>query len=218
MMRRVLVVVFGVCSMVSVKAAVPMIEVMSTFYTKETINGVEFMYREEVINGKAKKIWTIDDKEVKQSRYLEAILDAEKEVRRVERVAQEQQRLAQQKEKLQRMLAVYKKELQLKLVGVEQWFNKLHESNLVVYLAFDPQTYENQESFDEVAHLIAQVKTALVAAEDEDTLVLCEHLNALLDTVPERLRDLFYATTDNAIQLCGDTKVLKNLLEIVAQA
>ncbi len=195
------------------------IEIMSVYYKKEVINGSTFVYREDTVNGTKKKAWTVDGHPVDADEYEEAILNAEKEVRRKERRKEEEQRVHQQLLHHQVLIMLNKKLLTIKIADIEVWLQKLHDYALEQFLVFNDSTYASPEEFDQLSNeCIPKVHSLILQGEDECDVGELLHWVNKLDKVPDQLCNLFYASVNNAIAACDDTKMLKKLLDVVSHA
>lgn len=193
------------------------VEIVSLFYKKEVINGHAFVHREDVVNGMSKKSLEIDGCPVDVQKYEDTILEAEKEVRRVERRQLEERRVRERAMRLESQINLSKKIVQVKIVEAEQWLTKLQDTRLKPFLVFDALTYASREEFDRVAlELIPEAREVVMRTHQEISFDAIKSIGDNLEDTPQRLCDLFYASVDAAIKSCNDTKLLKELLDIVS--
>jgi len=196
--------------------ALPEVEELCVYYKKETLDGKTFVFREDIANGVKKQVWSIDGQSVAYDEYEEAILDAEREVRKQERRAQAERREERQKGRLVARIELHKKVLRLMIDQIENSLKKFDDHRLVPFLAFNESVGFSQEEFESIEQeLLKEAKRVLFTdGQEGDTSPFVTMINRL-DGLSERLHGLFQKTVDNAIKLCDDTRMLKSLLEVV---
>lgn len=193
------------------------IEELAVYYKKEVLGGKAFVYREDVANGVKKEAWTVDGKPVDSQEYEEALLDAEKEVRREERRVAEEYRKRHQQARLSSSFQLQKKLLRLQIEQVEVVLKRFDHHRLTPFLSFDKEKTLSQEDFEHIDQaLLDQAKKLLYTADQEIDLPTLATMIEKFDMLPTRLQDLFHATVNNAIKRCDDTKVLKELLGVLS--
>jgi len=192
------------------------VEIVSIYCKKEVINGKVFIYRDDMVNSEKKEIWSIDGQLVKKDEYEEAILDAEREVRRQERQQEEEQRKKAQLFKGEMTLVLQKKILRLTVDKIDELLKKFDTHNLKDFLAYKKQTI-SKELFDDLkGELLPEAKRLVYKKDEEYSWDDMNLMLAKVENLDEKL-DLFYQdTVRNAIQQCDDTRVLKDLLELVS--
>jgi len=194
------------------------IEEIAVYHKKEVINDSTFIYREDTVNGKVTKQWWINGKSTNEDAFLEAVLEAEKMVRRQERKKEAERRDYEQHEKFNTLLALNRKLLHGKMQQVQEGLKRIEAHQLQPFLLFSEQTYPSQEVFNKInQELLPQVQALLDADPYDHELSEFEALLAQLDDVPDKLQELFYETANNAIKRCDNTKMLKELIELVNQ-
>jgi len=194
-----------------------LVETIDVHYTKEQINRTVFEYRQDIVNGTSKESWLINTKKVDPDIYEEAILDAEKEMRRQERRVRLEQRLKEQKLKAHSQFALNKKILQEQIQAVEHTLALVQEYDLQQFLIFNDAF--SRDDFDALSEQTLPEAKRLLATDTKDIELIhitdaCEKL----DSVPHQLHVLFHTAIDHATKVCSDTKKLKRLLELTAQA
>jgi|GEM_PF-1866551 hypothetical protein len=191
-------------------------------YTEEKLDGKLFVHRVDVVNGTRKERWAIDGDLVAAQDFEELLLDAEKAERRMERRrleelrGKEEMELAQQQEfgRTSR-LAIERKRLNLILGQIETELAKIRDPKLAPYYIFSDTSFANAESFTQLCDELVPQARELCETEN----VVSEELSKFIvhfEQQPARLRTLFRATVNNAINKCDDTRLLKELLETVA--
>jgi hypothetical protein len=188
----------------------------AAYTKKEQLNKHLFVYQEESINGVTTKSWFIDGKPVEQEAYLDAILEAEKEERRVERLAQDQQREKENQLKTESFVAGARRMLSLKVEQIDVILRRIEQYHLEPYLVFDATTFATRADYEQVTkELIPDIKKVLHLSAHECAPEELALLRDRLEHLPAKLQELLYATTQQAIAQCTDTRLLKELLELV---
>lgn len=192
-----MIVVFGINH---AHGAPTQVETVMVYCVKEVIDGSTFIFREDVVNGVTKKIWTIDGKEVNQDDYTDEIVAAEMSVRRQERERAEQLRLQEQEEKMAWRKKAYIKMILAHKEQIAELLSKCEDAHIKPYIS-------DQD-------LLLKADRLMHASYQElDWYQLQDMYNAL-DALPHQLQELLQMATNKAIQQCDDTKVLKELLGV----
>jgi len=181
--------------------------------TKELVNGHQFVHTYQVIDGIKRQAWAIDGQSVEKAAYEEAILEAEKAERLLEReaayTAQEEELLAEQR--LQQ--GIMKKLLRLASANLKQQLARLEEYKLHPYIVFDEDSL-TQEQFEGAQQLLARAQLLL-----QDPEPALSEMQATLERVEwyeKRMKKLIRDSVEQAIAQCDDTAMLKKLLEFSA--
>jgi hypothetical protein len=194
------------------------VEIVSS-YTKKTEIGREvFLEREEFFNGTTKRVWGVDGKPVTQSEFEDKLLEAEREVRRQELRNEQAQRQTQATFKERSLVVGTRKILALLVQEIDRQLDKLSVGKVGKFFVFDDANFGSQEKFD---HVLQELLPAARALHEKDDRVAMTELAIMveqLEMVPKKLQNLFQKTVSHAIETCDDAKVLKELLDIVAQA
>lgn len=192
------------------------VEEISVYYKKEKINGSEFVYRCDEVNGAVKKSWTINGQSVEKTNFDESIIQAEMHERMQER-AQQEQRLARQQElRLTLQRQMHQKVLTAQVQEVTQELAKFKEHDLQKFLAFGAESFSEQQEFDDLVHtVLPQAKKLVDPCNNEVTVTQLQAMSAQLKSMPTKLSELFYATVKQAISHYDDPQILKNLLAMV---
>ena len=216
-MKRLFLLCLFLVSFICIEAR--RVEVVSVYCKKEVINGKVFIHREDIVNSEKKGSWSIDGAAVTVDAYEEAILDAEKEERRAERRALEMQRERAQQFKHEALITLNKKILRLTVEKLDVAFEKFNRHDLVNFLDFRSHTIPSSEFFYELKdRVIPEAKKMLTVSNEESDWGQLNLMVTKLDAMPISIESLFYDTVRNAIKQCDDTRLLKELLEIVSRA
>jgi len=214
-MKRVFV--LFLCSISFICAQSRRVEVVSVYCKKEVLDGKVFIHREDIVNAEKKDIWSIDGQQVSYGDYEDAVLNAEKEIRRKERRAQEEQRKRSQEFKNEALVTLNKKILRLTVDRLDHTLKKFDTHSLVHFLDFKNNTISSLEKFNELQEkILPEAKKLIYTPSEESDWIQLSGMVAKLDHIPSLVENLFYDTVRNAIKQCDDTKTLKELLEIVS--
>jgi len=195
------------------------IELVSIYCKKEIIDEKTFIHREDIVNNEKKELWSIDGNNVEFAEYEQAILEAEKNIRKKERQAEETRRKEAQEFKNEAIFALNKKILRLKIETAENILKKFNNHNLSNFLNLDKNKIFSKKEFERLQNtFLPECKKFVYTADKNTDLLELSDMIAKIDTIPDKLNSLFYDTVRNAIGQCDDTKVLKELLEVVSQA
>jgi len=213
---------FSYFSMYASDYALRRVEVLSVYCKKEIIDQTIFIHREDIVNSEHKEIWSIDGKQVSSDEYEEFILDAQKELIRRERRQQEENRKRAQEFKNEAILALNKKILRLSVKKIEDILKKFDNHNLQHFFYFDDNFSSN--SFDDLKNnIIPEAKKLMYSfgsSNNNDSDSSWDIIHAMvvkIDGLDNKLESFYQDTIKNAIEKCDDTKILKELLELVSQ-
>jgi len=192
------------------------IETIDVHYIKEEINDSTFEHRQDIVNGACKETWLVDAKKVTAEHYEEAILNAEKEVRRQERRARLEHYVKEQELRAQSQFALNKKILHELINDIEQRLSLLQEYDLEPFITFNNDF--SKDTFDALSlHLLPEAKRLVGAHNRDIELMNIKDAIDKLEVLPPKLSTLFYKALDYATKVCSDTKKLKRLLELTVQ-
>jgi DNA-binding protein YbaB len=184
----------------------------TVYAIKEEADGVVFNFHEEVVNGVAKRQWFIDGQPATMAEYEQELLEAEISERRKERRAREQARIQEQEQKMAVVLQGHKKVVRLLVERSVEWLKKYENQDIAPYL-----TMATKEQISAIESAIEHARAVLGAPDDTIDWKEVQRIELALEPLPTQLKDLFYQSINDAIQRCDDTRVLKNLLELVAR-
>ena len=191
----------------------------SALYLDElSVHATTFTHQQEYTFGRIiKQRWEVDGAAVTQEIYQQRLDEAYAAER-----AQEQQqimRLRERKEEfvLQERSLLLQKLLMLTYQEVVSLRKKLSDIRLQPFITFSPGGIANQQELTELdTVLLPQVQRVCAGLEQAD-LVLLQQLVRRCDQLPERLQTCYEQTITRARTEASDTKLLKELLEMLAQ-
>lgn len=199
------------------------IETVSIHYTKEMADGKAFICKQEVVNGAITNHWLVDNNQVEQMVYEVELVKA-----RVHDAQKEHEDIARKRLQTQSMQTAalrtgYRKMLIMQCERIDELLSRLDDVRIKPYIAFDTHTMGvstmTSKEFENMVSVVYKHAKELIALDDSQaTLFECSQMVDHLDAVPDQLQKLFYASIDNAMLQCSDTKLLKELLELITHA
>jgi len=196
------------------------VETVQVFYRKEQIGDLVFELREDRINnGSAKKTYLIESKSVSGEKFAQRRAQAKVQREQVMDSVAQENRLAEQNNRYACLVQGTKKLISLHLNDIEHKLKRLSDFNecLEPFLAFDQCTFTDEHELRNVqAQLIPQARGLLKKADDEIDLAQLKKMATSLEKIPEKLENFFLASSDRAIKLSNDTRLLKDLLEVMS--
>ena len=191
---------------------------ITIYQKKESIGDSVFIYRHEVVDGEVSEVWLINEAVVSFRDYEKSLEEAECLERRRVRQTEHDKREQHDREKSAVVREGYKKIIACTVNEIAERLQRINTYQLQPYLAFSQASYTSYPEFAALSQeLLPSAQKMLKASDGVHSIHEYEQMLATIDSVPEKLDTLFYDTTHNAIQCCNDTKVLKELLEVVAK-
>lgn len=186
-------------------------------YTEECIDGKLFAHRLDYFEGVRKEQWSIEGKTVDAQSYEERILEAEKNERRRERQKDEKEKNDQQLFKMKAQRALLKKLLQ---AHVNLYFSDIalfERYHLEPYFCYAATTFTSYQAYTQfVMGALACAQKILNESIDEEDISELQELYEQLEAMQDAWKLFYRATVEQAIEKCNDTKMLKELLQLVA--
>jgi hypothetical protein len=188
---------------------------LSVTVLEETVNGVRFAHRSDLVDGKVQEVWAINGRSVSYNDYLDAILDAEREERRKQRKLDDEKRRQEQEFKALAQINTLKKLIKIKINETMQELIKVNEPLLARYLTFDESTFASEEALKDIYYVIEEARRKCQESFEVSTSMLHDVLTSL-ERLPARLQKLYQDSVNYAIKTCDDTRYLKDLLSLVS--
>jgi hypothetical protein len=191
-----------------------------TRYTEERFDGKTFAHRVDIADGERKERWAIDGEFVDKDTYNAALAKAEQAERQVLRQLLEEQRTKEEDELMHQQqfmkksqVDLGKKEIQLNLTKLESAFAQLKDPKLISYHVFDQNSCSDLQQLSAVhTALISEAKSLLDQMNEVVAEADFSAMKTKLDQHSKRLQTMFQSAVNNAIEMCDDTKFLKELL------
>lgn len=185
--------------------------------TEYEVNKTVFMHRIDTIDGIRKEVWAVDGVQVPEHEYYDQFAAQQALEYKKQRQEEHEKIRKQQDFILQEQRAIYIKMVQHVLSIIEVYINKLSDTRLERYLTFHEDSFPTREAFDAFLH------TELVKAQDllrDGVHASFKEAQAILESLqayPERCKRLCQDTLQTAREHSDDTRLLKDLLHIVAE-
>jgi len=186
---------------------------LSLFCIEEQVNGKIFGHQRELFNGIVKEVWTLDGKPIEQEFYLQELVKAEQEEFMKERLRQEHYLKEQQEFQDRCQKKIFDKLLKLTVKKVELELEKINDDRLKPFLLFQDDTVVSLAMLQQIIHEVSSAQQLFNCLDNKNEI---KTTLALLEGYPEKLQKFYGATVDNAIATCNDTKLLRDLLELVS--
>ncbi len=184
--------------------------------TEERVNGQCFAHRTDVLNGTLKEIWAIDGKMVNQDEFMNAILEAEKEERRVEREQKDraQRELLQAHILLQR--SCYEKLISVFINDIVSLYHKVADGRLRPFWALKKNSFENVQQLELLMN--EQLPTAqTLLKKNETSLEVLQNYVHQFELAHQKLTVMYHDTLFNAQKNADDPRLLKELLAMTTE-
>lgn len=184
--------------------------------TDERVNGHCFTQRTDALNGTIKQIWAIDGKMVNHDEYTSAILDAEREERRVERQKKEQAEHERMQAQILMQRACYEKLITLLVNDIMKLYYKLADGRLRSFWIFEKSGFHGVQEIEQLVN--EQIPTAQTVLKNKETPldVLQKYAHDFEDAF-EKLTALYHSTIRNAQKNADDPRLLKELLAMITE-
>ncbi len=184
--------------------------------TEERVNGQCFAHRTDVLNGTLKEIWAIDGKMVNQDEYMSAILEAEKEERRVEREQKDraQRELLQAQILLQR--SCYEKLISVFINDIVSLYHKVADGRLRPFWVIKKNSFETVQEVEQL--ITQQVPMAQsIIKNPASSLEVLQQYAQNFEQALQQLNLLYHDTLLNAQKNADDPRLLKELLAMTTE-
>src|SRR5207247_1430051 len=118
----------------------------------------------------------------------------------------------------QALVAGHKKILALSLQSIDREIAKLNMEKFEPFLLFDESSFASRELFEQCLDELLPKARQVLQKGDRVTIVELNSAIEQLTNIPQKIQNLFQRTVTCAINTCNDTKLLKELLDLVSQA
>lgn len=184
-------------------------------YRQEKVNGVIFLYRVDIIDGKSAETFMIDGKKTEEGDYFDSILEAEKIENRMERENERNKFLKNFEVKEKSQKKILKKLLNLNIEKLEVQIKKIQNSLLKNFFVFSNKSIASQEDFIKIeSELLAKSKELSSKDIEHFEPDLAKNIIKQLEEYQDKLETLLQDSIKNAIDNSDDTQLLKSLLDL----
>lgn len=186
----------------------------SVYLIEEKINGENFTYRLDAIDGIKKEQWSVQGKSVTKDIYNQAVEQAQIEEERKERAAEYERMRHDQDFQETLQTTISKKLIATTIDQIETILTKFDEYQLTDQLRFSAATIHNQATFESIkGYYLTQARELI--ANPSATAIELQTMLTTLEQYPEKLRLLWENTIIWTVNTCTDTRKLKKLLELM---
>lgn len=187
---------------------------VSVYYKEDRVNTTHFAYRLDSHDGVAKESWYINEQPATHQEFENALCTAEQEERIQKRAKKRVNRLkAEQLQAVARRMRAQEKLAKI-VKAVEKTLSNLTHYDVEPYYTFSANNITSKADLSKLRYEL--IPAAQLACDSRETsLSYVQELLGQLEEYPEKLTEFFYATIDNALATCSDTKLLKKLLALV---
>lgn len=186
---------------------------LSVTVIEESVNGIRFAHRSDIIDGKVQDIWAINGRSVSYDEYLDAIVNAEREERRAQRKIEDARRRQEADFKVLAQNNAIKKLIRIKISEIVHELTRVKEPLLQAFLKFDEATFATEDDLAYVSNLIQE---AQIKCQEEQPYSIFRDCLAGLEGLPEKVHKLYQDSVNYAIKTCDDTRYLKDLLSLIS--
>lgn len=185
-------------------------------FIQERINGNRFAHRTELVDGVRTELWAVNGSAVYQAEYDEAIITAELEECKAARQKECEKERKKQEELIALQRAGLMKLLKVYFDQLESIIKRFADPRLKPYLVFNGATL-NQEQYQELINTLMPQIAKIIEGAEQLSIPDLSTLIAKVETYPERIEQLYWATVKNAQEQSNDTRLLKDLLSLTTE-
>lgn len=188
----------------------------SVHITEEIHNGIPFKHILELENGVKKESYYINGKVSNVHDYEEALLNAAKEDNKKGRKKLQEERIKIYEGKYKGNVKIVQQELKQALATLEAEINKLADERLKNFFVFKPDTLSSLDHMSSIKdkEMAEAQKLAQAVPESSDIKKIQDRLAEIQALIP-RVRETFISAVNNGINKANDTKLLKELLDLL---
>ncbi|MDR3647002.1 MAG: hypothetical protein P4L22_05685 [Candidatus Babeliales bacterium] len=180
----------------------------------ELINSTKYSLIENIENGKRIERYYIDNKEVLSQEFIDSRV-----VSRVKELEIEARKSHEEREKKFKFsndskLKALKKLIFLKISEIKEAVSKIEKLNISSFFVYSQETFLNEEDFNSLKESLEDIDHMINSDQNLNLL----DLGLIVDKLENRAKKshLFVRQAlENAINKCDDTKLLKDLLEVL---
>lgn len=184
--------------------------------TEETFNGMVFKQVTEIENNVRKESFYINGKVVAAEEFERVLLDAQKEENRKERKKLQEDRIRVYESQYKARVKIEQADLKQAVGGLEHELQKLADERIKPFMVY---SYDTISSADQVMaireKLLGEAKKLVEGgAEGIDIKKITDMTTQIKALIP-KAREVFIASVNNGINKADDTKLLKELLNML---
>lgn len=186
----------------------------STYELSELINDTKYILIENIQDGKRSEKYYINNLEVQNHEFISS--KALSNLKELEIEAKKAQDERERKFKFTNdaQIKTLKKLIFLKLQEIKECISKLKKLNRTDYFVYSRETFLGEDDFNSFKESLEDIDRMI----DSDKDLIVKDFQLLLDKLENRatkVQIFVRQTLENAINKCDDTKLLKELLDII---
>lgn len=191
----------------------------STYEKLEVINDIKFIFSQKIINGVIdNKYFLENNNEIKpltKNEYDKLKRDARVQELELQDKLLEENNVRMQKFNHEANIKILKKLISAKLNEIKALILKIKKNNLSLYYIFNENSFSSLENFEVLEYeIIPEFEKLLEVPDSESQISILNSSLEKLETYPAKLNKFFQDIVNNAIKLCDDVKLLRNLIEL----
>ena len=188
----------------------------ASFVSEEVINGIHFKHTTDIDNGVKKESYTVNSKPVSAVDYEESLFAAEKEESKQLRRKNQDDRIKLYETQYKGKVKVAQNELKQALIDVDQELQRVHDKRITAFLIFSPTTIASAEQLSTIKDkTVPEAKKLSEGQPEALDIKKVQEMAVHLKELTPRLRETFITAVNNGINKADDTKLLKELLELL---
>jgi hypothetical protein len=193
------------------------IEEVVLFKRVEKLDGHEFVHIERESNGSREVKYWIDSKVAEKDEFMRARLEAKEQEWIEKEKMDEDKRIQAYEFRCRARHTIAQKLISQELQKIEHMLKQLKAYTLTPYFVFGDGSFGSQEEFDQLVGRVVPQAHELLKKEwsTVDDAELTSMLNELTK-YNEKMHNFLELTYEKAIEKSDDTKLLKQLFEVVA--
>ncbi len=187
-----------------------------TIEIEEVFNSKTFIDKKKINNGTEIQEFFVDANPVIKDLYIKEKMEAKFNELQLMNKIKEEKSENERKFKKKSEFFILKKLIRINLKDLENYIEKLKENNLEKFYSFSPQTFNSLDNFQVLENeFIPEAKFTINQTNDELTVDLLHQMLDKIESYLDKINEFYKNTINNAIELCDDTKLLKDLLELI---
>lgn len=187
-----------------------------TLVVEEATNGTLFKHLTEVDNGIKKESFFVNGKTVSGHDYEEALATAQKEEHKKERQKHQEERIKSYETQYKGRVKIAQADLKQAISSLENELSSLADERIKPFMLYTSDTLNSPDHITSIKEKTLPEAVKLVhISPDASDIKKINDLAAEVRTLIPRVRETFIAAVNNGINKADDTKLLKELLNLL---
>lgn len=206
-LKLLLVIFFSICN-------AKVVFELNTSEICEVINGIKYISIEKIENGQRSEKYYINGQETLSNEYISSQATS-----RLKEFENDAQRAKEEREKKFKFnsdakLKTLKKLIYLKIQEIKENFYKLEKLNILSFFMYSKETFINEEEFNNLKESIEDTDQ-LISSNADLFITDLDNVYNKLENKAKKTEIFVRQSIENAINKCDDTKLLKDLLNVI---